>query len=173
MPINVMAGACTDPARRASVKSRRCHRGRTARTYVVPPMLSGPPSSHHVHIRDGQETTMGSAGVQGPLWGAAARDWAEIAEPGQIPFYEAAFDALRLDDATHLLDAGCGAGLALQLAHKRGASVAGVDAAEGFLTVAHERVPDADLRHGDIEALPFVDDIFDAVTAFNSVQYAS
>src|SRR5438270_6092300 len=93
------------------------------------------------------ETTMGSADKQGPLWGAAPRDWAEIAEPGQIPFYEAAFDALRLDSSTRLLDVGCGAGLALQLAEKRGASVAGIDAAQGFLAVAHERVPAADLRH--------------------------
>jgi SAM-dependent methyltransferase len=116
---------------------------------------------------------MGSADVQGPLWGAAPKDWAEIAEPGQIPFYEAAFDALRLDSTTRLLDVGCGAGLALQLAEKRGASVAGIDAAEGFLAVAHERVPAADLRHGDIEALPFAADTFDAVSAFNSVQYAS
>jgi hypothetical protein len=32
---------------------------------------------------------MGSAAVQGALWGAAAHDWAEIAEPAQVPFYEA------------------------------------------------------------------------------------
>jgi SAM-dependent methyltransferase len=116
---------------------------------------------------------MGSAEKQGPLWGAAPRDWAEIAEPGQVPFYEAALDALRVDSGMSLLDVGCGAGLALQLAHKRGATVTGVDAAEGLLTVARERIPDSDLRYGDIEALPFADHAFDAVTAFNSVQYAT
>jgi SAM-dependent methyltransferase len=34
-------------------------------------------------------------------------------------------------------------------------------------------LPEADLREGEIEALPYADDCFDAVTAFNSVQYAS
>src|SRR3954454_12380247 len=80
--------------------------------------------------------TMGSADVQGPLWGAAAQDWAEIAEPGQIPFYEAAFEAIGVANGTKLLDVGCGAGLAMQLAEKRGATVSGIDAAEGFLAVA-------------------------------------
>jgi SAM-dependent methyltransferase len=115
---------------------------------------------------------MGTASVQGPLWGAAARDWADLAEPGQIPFYEAAFDAVRIGRGTKLLDVGCGAGLALQLAVKRGATATGIDAAAALLHVASERVPDADLREGDIEDLPYADDSFDAVTAFNSVQYA-
>ena len=116
---------------------------------------------------------MGTAQVQGPLWGAAARDWAEIAEPGQIPFYDAAHHAIAINPGTRLLDVGCGAGLALQLAVKRGASVSGIDASTGLLEVAKERLPDADLRQGDIEELPFDDDTFDAVTAFNAVQYAS
>ena len=116
---------------------------------------------------------MGSAVVQGALWGAAADDWAAIAEPGQIPFYEAAFDAIGVGEGTSLLDVGCGAGLALERARKRGATVSGLDASEGLLTVARERLPDADLRQGDIEELPYRDDAFDAVTAFNSVQYAT
>jgi SAM-dependent methyltransferase len=33
-------------------------------------------------------------------------------------------------------------------------------------------VPEADVREGDLEDLPFTDDAFDVVTAFNSVQYA-
>jgi SAM-dependent methyltransferase len=115
---------------------------------------------------------MGSAGVQGPLWGAAARDWADITEPAQIPFYETAFDAVHVGRGTRLLDVGCGAGLALQLAVQRGATPTGIDAAAGLLQVAAERLPDADLREGDIEELPYLDDTFDAVTAFNSVQYA-
>jgi SAM-dependent methyltransferase len=56
---------------------------------------------------------------------------------------------------------------------KRGAVVSGVDASAGLLEVAKERVADAELRQGDIEDLPFDDNTFDAITAFNSVQYAS
>ena len=116
---------------------------------------------------------MGSAARQGALWGAAARDWADLTEGVQAPFYEAAFDAINVDSGTLLLDVGCGAGLALQLAAGRGAVVTGLDAAEGLLEVARERLPEADLRQGDIEELPYEDDTFDAVTAFNSVQYAT
>lgn len=115
---------------------------------------------------------MGSAHVQGPLWGAAADDWAAIAEPAQTPFYNAAFDAIGVREGMALLDVGCGAGLALELAQSRGATVSGLDAADGLLAVARQRLPDADLRQGEIEELPYDTDSFDAVTAFNSVQYA-
>lgn len=94
---------------------------------------------------------MGSAAVQGPLWGAKARDWAELAEPGQVPFYEAVFEALKIDGDTRLLDVGCGAGLALQMAAQRGATVCGLNAAEGLTAIARERLPAADIRVGDLE----------------------
>jgi SAM-dependent methyltransferase len=116
---------------------------------------------------------MGSAEVQGAVWGAAAEDWAELNEPTGIPIYEAAFAAMGVTTGTRLLDVGCGAGLALQLAEKRGASVAGIDASAQLLQVARRRLAGADLRQGDIEELPYADDSFEAVTAFNSVQYAS
>jgi SAM-dependent methyltransferase len=119
------------------------------------------------------EGDMGSAATQGALWGAAAEDWAELQEPSGAPLYEATFDAIGIVNGLRLLDVGCGAGLALGLAHKRGASVAGIDAAEPLLDVARWRLPDADLRLGDVEALPYEDASFDAVTAFNSIQYAT
>lgn len=115
---------------------------------------------------------MGSSTVQGPLWGSRARDWAELAEQAQTPFYEAVFDEMRVGAGTRLLDVGCGAGLALQLAVKRGATVAGLDAAQGLVTVARERNPEVDIRIGDLEELPFGDGSFTAATSFNAVQYA-
>ena len=117
---------------------------------------------------------MGSSSIQGPLWGAQARTWAELAEPGQTPFYEAVFDVLKIDSRSRLLDVGCGAGLALQLAAQRGAaSVTGLDASDGLLAIARERLPKADLRQGDLEELPFSAGSFTAVTSFNAVQYAT
>ena len=116
---------------------------------------------------------MGTAQVQGALWGAAAEDWAQIVEPMSAPLFEAVLDAVGVGDGTRLLDAGCGSGLALQIARGRGAQVSGLDASEGLLAVARTRVPDGDLRHGELEALPFGPSSFDAVTAFNSVQYAA
>ena len=117
--------------------------------------------------------TMGSAKAQGVLWGTGAREWSELIEPCQVPFYEAAFDAMGLGRGMTLLDAGCGSGLALELAARRGATPTGLDASEGLLGVARERVADATLHQGDLEDLPFADDTFDAVSAFNSVQFAA
>ena len=116
---------------------------------------------------------MGSAQVQGALWGAAAQDWSELNEPHCVVLYDAVHDAIGVGPGVALLDAGCGSGLALQLAAKRGATVTGLDASATLLDIARERVPDADIRQGDLEDLPFGDNEFDAVTAFNSVQYAA
>jgi len=116
---------------------------------------------------------MGTAQVQGALWGAAAEDWSQIVEPMSAPLFEAVLDAVGVGGGTRLLDAGCGSGLALQLARRRGAQVSGLDASEAMLRVARTRLPDADFRQGDLETLPYGDGSFEAVTAFNSVQYAA
>jgi len=115
---------------------------------------------------------MGTAAVQGELWGSAPEDWADLQEPTGAPIYEAAFDAMELADGCRLLDVGCATGCALELARKRGAIVSGFDASAAMLRVARTRLPDADFRQGDLERLPYGDGSFDAVTAFNSVQYA-
>lgn len=116
---------------------------------------------------------MGTATVQGALWGRQSKVWAELQEPSFRPWFSATLDALGPLKGRSLLDAGCGAGLLLRLAADRGATVAGVDAARGMLDAARDRVPEADLREGDIEELPFDSNSFDAVTAFNSIQYAA
>lgn len=116
---------------------------------------------------------MGTAEVQGALWGAAARDWADLNEPNCAVLYDAVFDAIGVDGSTELLDVGCGSGLALQTAAKRGAAVTGFDASAPLLEIAAERVPGAGLRQGDIESLPYGDGTFTTVTSFNAVQYAA
>jgi SAM-dependent methyltransferase len=116
---------------------------------------------------------MGTAEVQGKLWGAAAEDWSRLVEPLSTPLYEAVLEALGVSERTRFLDAGCGAGLALEIAYGRGATVAGIDASANLLDVARRRVPDAEVHQGDLEELPFPNSAFDAVAAFNSVQYAA
>jgi SAM-dependent methyltransferase len=115
---------------------------------------------------------MSAALAQGELWGREPAAWAELFEPRLRPLYEAALDALEPLAGASLLDAGCGAGLSLQLAADRGAKVAGLDAAAALLEVARTRVPYADLRVGGIEELPFEASSFDVVYAFNAIQYA-
>lgn len=117
-------------------------------------------------------TVTGSATLQGELWGARARHWAEQ-ELRQRPLYEHALGSLGIGNGSAVLDVGCGAGLFCALAADAGAGVTGVDAAASLVEIAEERVPEGDLRVGELQALPFADDSFDAVTGFNSFQYAA
>jgi SAM-dependent methyltransferase len=71
-----------------------------------------------------------------------------------------------------VLDIGCGVGAFLRLVSDRGARPFGLDASEDLLVLAHERVPHAHLRVGDMEALPYEDATFDLVTGFNSFFFA-
>jgi SAM-dependent methyltransferase len=111
--------------------------------------------------------------VQAPLWGARARDWAEIQEGTVRPLYEEVFEQTRVGPGTALLDVGCGAGLACILAAARGAEIAGFDATRELLAIARQRLPGADFQLGDMEALPYSEHRFDLVTGFNSFQYAA
>lgn len=54
---------------------------------------------------------MGSAAIQGRLWGARAEDWATYVEQVCLPLHAAVLDAARVTAGTRLLDVGCGAGL--------------------------------------------------------------
>ena len=116
---------------------------------------------------------MGSATIQGQLWGTRAQDFATYLEQVCLPLFGAVLDAARVTPGTRLLDAGCGAGLLGVLATFRGAQVTAVDASAALLAIARERLPAADVREGDLEALPFGDASFDAVTAVNSVFFAA
>jgi SAM-dependent methyltransferase len=104
---------------------------------------------------------MGSATVQGQLWGMHPQDFATYLEQLTLPLHGA------------VLDAGCGAGLLALLASLRGVQVTALDASAALLAIARERLPAADVREGDLEALPFADASFDAVTAVNSIFYAA
>jgi SAM-dependent methyltransferase len=66
-----------------------------------------------------------------------------------------------------VLDVGCGDG-ARTLANLPPGSV-GLDVSRRGLDLARETVPDARLVHGEMSALPFAADRFDAVTAYHAV----
>jgi ubiquinone/menaquinone biosynthesis C-methylase UbiE len=82
-------------------------------------------------------------------------------------------DVVRLRPGTRLLDAGCGSGEAMALALSRGAEVCGIDCSDSMLAVARETAPRAALTHGDLEALPYPDGSFHAITACNAVHFAA
>ena len=116
--------------------------------------------------------TTGSSERWGPLWGARPADWA-LSEDQQIPTYLEALRHVDLRPGQLVLDIGSGVGAFLRLVAARGARPFGVDASEALLAVARRRLPDADLRVGDMEALPYDDDTFDLVTGFTSFFFAN
>src|SRR5687767_13831851 len=114
----------------------------------------------------------GSAERWGSLWGARPADWA-LSEDQQVPIYDDALARVGLDPGQLVLDIGCGAGAFLRLVVDRGARAFGLDASAALLDFARMRLRDADLRVGDMEALPYDDDTFDLVTGFNAFFFAN
>lgn len=107
--------------------------------------------------------------VAGLAWGARARDWAFLAESGAAQVYETVLDEAAVNARTRLLDIACGSGGALVAAGRRGAQLAGIDAAAELIRIAQRRLPSADIRTGTMFELPFDRASFDVVTSFNGI----
>jgi SAM-dependent methyltransferase len=80
-------------------------------------------------------------------------------------FAEPLLDAVGAGDGTRLLDLATGPGYVAGRAIDRGAEVVGLDRSDAMLEFAREHVPGAEFVHGDVTAIPFEDESFDAVTA--------
>ena len=102
-------------------------------------------------------------------WGRRAVEFATLLEPGNCREYMAVHHRLGLSEGVRLLDVACGSGLALELAGICGAAISGIDASHRLVAVARERCPDADIRVGDMQALPWDDESFDIVTSFRGI----
>ena len=102
-------------------------------------------------------------------WGRKAVEFAALTEPSHCREYVAMHQRLGVSSGDRVLDMACGSGLALELAAARGATCAGIDASQRLLAVARDRNPAADLRVGDMNALPWDDDSFDVVTSFRGI----
>ena len=102
-------------------------------------------------------------------WGRRAVEFATLCEPGNCREYVSLHHRLGVGSGDRLLDVACGAGLAVELAGVLGARCAGIDASPRLLAVARDRSPDADLRVGDMQALPWEDEAFDVVTSFRGI----
>src|SRR5262245_46176408 len=107
------------------------------------------------------------------LWNDEAAVFAEHWSAFAAPAQHAVADALQLGDGMRVLDVGCGAGRFCALAASRGARVSGLDGAAAMIAIASRTAPGADLCVGPLDRLPWPDATFDAVTGFNSLQFAS
>lgn len=102
-------------------------------------------------------------------WGRRAVEFAALLEPSNSREYVAVHQRLAVSAGDRLLDLACGSGLALELAAARGATCSGIDASPRLLDVARDRNPAADLRVGDMNALPWDAASFDVVTSFRGI----
>ena len=82
-------------------------------------------------------------------------------------------EATDIGSGKNVLDIGCGTGHSSALIKEAGATVVGVDAAQGLVDYANTTFNGVDFQVGGIEELAFGDDEFDVVFAANSVQYAA
>ena len=74
-------------------------------------------------------------------------------------------------DDLRLLDIGCGAGYHLARFRQRGFEVAGVDGSERMLQHARANNPGVEIRHGDVEKIPFPSGSFDFVLCIEVLRY--
>jgi len=116
---------------------------------------------------------MGTANVQGQIWGTRANDWADVQESVARPLFEAVLQETSVGKNTSVLDIGCGSGIFCEMAAKRDAQVYGLDASEGLIAIARDRVRSGEFRTGEMEELPYKNQTFDLVTGFSSFQFAA
>lgn len=113
----------------------------------------------------------GSAKRWGALWSARAQDWATIEEQ-QLPTYQEAIRRAGIRAGQHVLEVACGTGVFLREVADLDAHAVGIDASAALLELARARVPEAELRQGDMQSLPFADAAFDVVAGFNAFFFA-
>ena len=112
----------------------------------------------------------GSAAINGELWGARARDWAQLQEGKRRLDFEECIRRTGITQGSVVLDVGCGPGGFCRLAADAGANVTGIDAAPAMVEIAGERVKTGRFDVGDIQFLPYEDGSFDVVTGFHSLR---
>jgi cyclopropane fatty-acyl-phospholipid synthase-like methyltransferase len=95
---------------------------------------------------------------------AWAASWADPARYRMLDEFSA-----RMASGAHVLDLGCGAGLASTQILASRFAVTGVDFSEVQLEAARRNVPEASFLHADLTQIDFPPESFDGVTAFYSI----
>lgn len=96
-------------------------------------------------------------------WEAVSDGYARHFAPLTRQAVEPTLDAAGVTGGTELLDACCGPGVIASAALARGANVIGLDFSAEVVALARREVAGVEFHQGDVQALPFGDDRFDAV----------
>ena len=114
----------------------------------------------------------GSGARQGELWGRRPLDWGAIEEQ-QLPTYEEGIRRHRGRARRPRVGRRLRQWRVPARRRRPGRAAARPRRILALLRLARARVPEAELRRGDAEWLPFDDDSFDLVTGFNSFFFAA
>lgn len=89
------------------------------------------------------------------------------------PLREWAFAKLKWRCEMNILDVGCGGGETINEMERLapGSKLYGMDHSKDCVAYASENCPDAEIISGDVAKLPYDDDIFDLVTAVETVYF--
>ncbi len=96
-------------------------------------------------------------------WETVSDGYARHFAPLTRQAVEPTLDAAGVAGGMAVLDACCGPGVIASAALARGASVTGLDFSAEAVALARRDVAGAEFHRGDVQALPFPDDRFDAV----------
>lgn len=88
-----------------------------------------------------------------------------------LKHYSGMLSLLKPEPGKKLLDVGCGKGLFLFLASKRGLLTYGIDISKVAVDIARKVSPTSDIRVGLGEGLPYSDNFFDYVTCLGSLEH--
>ncbi|MBP2029958.1 2-polyprenyl-3-methyl-5-hydroxy-6-metoxy-1,4-benzoquinol methylase [Methanohalophilus levihalophilus] len=103
------------------------------------------------------------------------QEWGKYPPEELIRFIARNFYNNDFRNDVHILDIGCGTGAETWFLAREGFSAIGIDGSKTAISIAKKRFSDENLSgdfiEGDIEALNFADDFFDAVIDIVAVQH--
>jgi SAM-dependent methyltransferase len=93
-------------------------------------------------------------------------------EPAE--YYQEFIDLVKFylqDKNSKILDLGCGTGQSSCLLSRVGYRVTGFDYSQRFIEHARKNFPEVNFVQGEVTALPFIDDSFDALVTYNTIEH--
>ncbi|MCE7004145.1 methyltransferase domain-containing protein [Kibdelosporangium philippinense] len=107
-------------------------------------------------------------------WSEVAETWAQLWGGFAGPAQREIAEVTGIGPGVRVLDIGCGSGEFLAYVHELCGEAVGIDSSPGMVALAKQRAPHAEVRLGDLDRpLPWPDDDFDVVTAFNVLEFAA